>query len=625
MAAPPAPPSVPLHPVSVHDIQAWMIIRWSSLVGIDLPPWLIDILSVFFPPSTYEGVIVELTSLTLDYGLNEIPTATAGVGVGFNMRDHNVVAAIHYLSQYLKLFVAGSIWVQVRRTHISGAMFYTNQWPAGPFRVFDGYIVGTGFRKTTQGIDFTLQMTHWLSNLNFSSVLSRSSSPQNPGQVSFDPALPEFPNAGARDPNGFRHAAYMTQLLTSITAPVIREDLWGKVKDLPPAGIPADLVGLDTALFAEGVGGMKGWMTDLCKQDRINWRQFQTGLCDGVTPAPSASKNVEALSALRRIEPLRNGYIDGVPLAIKDLPGTQNIANQIAMALAYQMPEALANHTMWDKIVGEFGTELQFALVPQVEKAMIVPFNPGLRKVWTTIYASEIDFFEQNHHIPRPLRGVGMFIGREFASGGGVSLNQHPVYNTIGAYYENPKRRNGMVVFKKAPRWLSTVVMPHLYVAGGQDTVIGTGIEPAPAAPAGRERPPRAKIEDSKNLWCQYARGLYIQEVLRGRSGRISGRLRFDIAPGSIVKVEEPDEPFVLQRLQRSQSFVYAQVVRTSIMINSEAQKAGTAFQLAFIKDAAENTDAAYSIDTHPIWKHDWVGAPLVNHRQFYFGTARDI
>lgn len=608
---------------SVTSVSCWLVVKWSGLTGLEgasLPWWVQTIFEQLFPPHSWEGVPVELLQATVDFGLNEIPNAMATVAVGRRADNENIVAAIHYLTRHLKLFLPVSIWAEVAVTDSVGSR---DSWPVTetgapkPFRMFDGYITGSGFRKTSSAVEFDLSITHWLSDLNFSSTLSRSSSPQNPGQLSYWPSLPLYPNAGARDPSLFRQGSPITQPQTIINPGTILRDLWGyTLQTGDPSNWPS--------LPERGVGGIKQWLTELSLQDRINWRQIREGGCIGAQPLPDAAQNVEALSALSKIEPLANGYIDGVPLRMDRRPGIINIAVQIATQLGYETPEVLYNHTIWDKLVGQYGSDLLFAVVPQVEKALVVPFNPGLRRPWAVIYANDYDYFEQYSNIPRPLRGVGLFVGREFAAGGGVSLNNSPVYNTPGAYYENPKRLNGLVVWKKAPRWLSTVVIPHSYQAGGQDTEIATSFD-SKRGDIPDQKDPKCKFEDIKPLWCDYARGLYIQEILRGRNGRLSGRLRFDIAPGSIVRIEQPKEEFVVKQMfpgfvTPRRSYIYAQVLRVSCMINSESQRAGTSIQFGFTRDEDENEDESYSTDRHPIWACNWYGAPLVNDPAFYPG-----
>jgi hypothetical protein len=611
---------------SVIQLRSWMVIQWASLLdplnNIFLPTWVKSVLQYLFPPDQWEGIPVELVQVTTDFGKNEIPTALATVSAGRRADNTEIIAAIHYLTKHLKLFLRASVWCEGSVTDFTGT---ADPWPTTPdgqpkpFRVFDGYITGMARRKTANAIEYDLSLVHWLSDLNFSSTLSRSSSPQNPSQISYDPALPLYPNSGARDASLFRVGSPTSQAGAIINTNSVLLDLWGATTRV---GDPANWPAAPEA----GVGGMKQWLTELCLQDLINWRQVRFGSCAGTIPDEAGAKNTEALEALKKIEPLSKGYIDGVPLRMEERPGIQNIANQIATQIGFETPEVLHNHTIWDKLIGQYGSDLQFDLIPQVEKALIVPQNSGLRRPWVTIYANDYEYFEQYNNIPRPLRGIGLFVGREFGGGSGISLNNAPVYNTVGAYYENPNRRDGMVIWKKAPRWLSTVILPWMYQTGGQDTDIATSFDSSLGDPPD-QKDPKCKFEDAKPLWCDYARALYIQEILRGRNGRLSGRLRFDIAPGSIIRIETPEEPFILEQMadpegQPTRSYIYAQALRVSCVINVESQRAGTAIQFGFTRDEDENEDPSYSLDRHPIWACNWYGAPLVNENAFYPGGA---
>lgn len=610
---------------AVYGLQLWMVVRWPGLLGlntnIELPDFVLSVLQLLYPQAESEGVALELLQASVDFGINEIPSASAVVAVGRQADRVSVLSAIHYLVKNLKLFLAISLYAKIETRAAQGPH---DTWPVDEagnpkaFRIFDGYITGTGFKKTPQTVEFHCAMIHWLSDLNFSSVLSRSSSPKNPGQISFDPSLPNMPNAGARTPALFSngHGSALTQAMPLMGGATLKADLWGNTSSLPTD--PKRKVGA----AAIGVGGIKQWLTEVCRNDRINWREIQFGAC-GTPPSSVAAKNVEALAALSRIEPLDNGYIDGVPLAMDDRPGLENIAAQIATQIGLDTA-TLHNHTVWDKLVGQFGPTLLFSLIPQVEKALIVPNAPGLRRHWATVFANDYDYYERSDLIPRPLRGVGLFVGREFAAGGQIGLNNAPVHNTVGAYYENPNRRNGLVEWREAPRWLATIPLPHMYSPARHGFLAATTLD-AKKGNVPNQPPPKCKFNRIRALWCDYARSLYIQEILRNRTGRLSGKLRFDIAPGSIIKIEEPEEPFVLETLGDKPSYVFAQALRVSCVLDAERMKAGTAIQFAFTRDEEENVDDSFSLDRHPLWQNNWYGAPLVNDEIFYPGGAPGI
>ena len=98
-------------------------------------------------------------------------------------------------------------------------------------------------------------------------------------------------------------------------------------------------------------------------------------------------------------------------------------------------------------------------------------------------------------------------------------------------------------------------------------------------------------------------------EMLRGNTAELSGKLRFDIAPGSCVRIEGKGERFVEE--DETAVPLYASVYRTTIVINSENQRAGTTFALAHVRTEAENGDPRCAIDKPPLYKEPWRGAAL--------------
>jgi hypothetical protein len=95
--------------------------------------------------------------------------------------------------------------------------------------------------------------------------------------------------------------------------------------------------------------------------------------------------------------------------------------------------------------------------------------------------------------------------------------------------------------------------------------------------------------------------------VLSQRYGEMSGKLRFDIAPGSIIKIKEPD------LRTASEVTTYAAVTHVSFVINAEQHTAGTSFTLLNLRSELENNDELYTSEKPPLYPDGkWVGGPLV-------------
>jgi hypothetical protein len=245
-----------------------------------------------------------------------------------------------------------------------------------------------------------------------------------------------------------------------------------------------------------------------------------------------------------------------------------------------------------------------------VDTALVVPFTPGLRPSSNkarTINEDEIDYFESTMAIPRPLRGVilmadrGSMAGLTSVNGQRLQANGKDAQSQMGAFYDSCKQ--GVFLCKDAPAWMVNAVRPNEDTQNMIQKPVPTNHNPG--NPNQNNQVPPVPIDTQ--LWKAYAQSLYLQEVLRYRQARIGGKLRFDISPGSVVTVGVPEDKFV----QTGARYVYGTVIRTTVTINAEAQKAGTAFQIGFVRDDSENTDPDFSTDKHPMWANSFDGAPL--------------
>ena len=183
-------------------------------------------------------------------------------------------------------------------------------------------------------------------------------------------------------------------------------------------------------------------------------------------------------------------------------------------------------------------------------------------------------------------------------------------------------------MFKEGPKWMSNFVSNYLYA--GASTGVAGGLKTAASPDAGSPHaapPPATILTDAKTVWDAYAQVLYIHEILKGRQGTITGPVRFDIAPGSQLKVEVTEDKFVKNILHtvpdpdtgflicddKYYTFFYCAVLRVSTTIDCQNQKASTSFYVGHVRSEAENVDPATSIFEHPLWQAcQWGGCVLV-------------
>ena len=107
------------------------------------------------------------------------------------------------------------------------------------------------------------------------------------------------------------------------------------------------------------------------------------------------------------------------------------------------------------------------------------------------------------------------------------------------------------------------------------------------------------------------AQALYANEILKGRIGQVSGALRFDICPGSTIKVEGVSDRFLPGDDPIGEDR-YATVLRVTYYFDAENPRTGTAFNLAHIRNEKENEAEDTSVKRHPLYTRVWKGDKLL-------------
>lgn len=602
-------------------------------------------------------VCLDLLSVSTEFELNAIPTCQVNVAIGRRADDVTKASAIHYYIDDLKLQLPATVWCRAMSGDSSaGEDAVAEDWPEEKFKIFEGYVTGSGFRRTSQGADLPLALTHWLTDLNFSSAVSKQAHPQNAAQFFYQAKF----TIDAKMSGGGTLSAFPVMVSPQLAMPyfntsVIINDFWGGSKIVNGKGqrVPS---------------GLKDWLLSFTRTDRINASQIKN-LATGATGELKPAQNWEACRALARFEPdaewlmnTESGYVLGVPLAMDDL-GQLNyfIANTIGQEIGIETLDAYSNVTFWDKLAGQFHANYMFSIVPLVEKALVVPFVPGLSSgdsedlVHRTIQTSEIDSVDLQAVMPRPLRAVGVVMGRQMEAGGSTSLTRPAQYASFGGWFDkmaidpindtdlnpggvapgpkDPRYKEGLIMFKDGPRWMSNFVSNYLYTTKSVGTNTGKTINGLDGGVKPDVAEPRIILKDARPVWDLFARSLYIHEVLKNRQGTVTGPVRFDIAPGSSVKIEATEDKFVKHvvfgGIQNSEEcnqkyfkFFWGAVLRVSTVIDCQNMKAFTSLWIAHIRDRKENKDPATAIGRHPLWqKCRWAGCVMVQTTGNVFGT----
>ena len=186
---------------------------------------------------------------------------------------------------------------------------------------------------------------------------------------------------------------------------------------------------------------------------------------------------------------------------------------------------------------------------------------------------------------------------------------------------------NGMVLYQQAMSWVANVTPstawgrpaanPHGVVGTAQNPGVGPG-----AGVFGRPQP-RDLEAIGQNLWDRYAQAIYVSESVKDRSGRLTGRLRFDIAPGSAIRIICMEEKFVAQQTVPVDGgnpyyALYATVGMLTHTLDAERMQAETRVEFNHVRNKGEALDPAFSTVNHPLYTFPWPGGPLVFHPAFF-------
>jgi hypothetical protein len=521
------------------------------------------------------GVQIELTRVELEYPLSAIPRATLVCAIGRDVRSL-LPANIHGVYDQLKVNVPITVWAEAAEVANSGIS--GGEWPIGPFIVFLGIIVGVGYRKSRSGAaNLTLACRHFLVDLEFSYTPNKKTHPLNMGN---------FHNQAGIKMAGGVHFLISTLAKKYFTRDNVVDDYWAR--------------------------SLQPWMVDICNQRQI----FEGEAVE--------NGNDDAIGVLRMFEPFVGpvnpftgigSYKFGVPMSMNNFGifGTRPGIDAIVTDASNEGLRAFLGATIWEKIVSDYGSRYLFSVCPMATRALVVPVIPGLKTLWNTIDPVEYDSISLSNFLPRPLRGVILETGANSMTGAwGLRRGGGQDIKTIGGRFENANMDEGMLYFREAPQWIANAVSQMAWSQFCARLFHGNAFAGGAGVPAPFPKPVDLRAQ-AKILWDEYAKAIYLYEVFKTRKGTVTGRIRFDIAPGSSIGLITTEEKFIKQTgVNIGEQILYGIVTNVSIMIDSEAVQGYTSFEVSYLRDEFENNDINLTTLQHPLWSKAWAGAPLV-------------
>lgn len=535
------------------------------------------------------GEVRDIVAISGTFALNTIPKASLVLACGVNALT-NQPATAHKILSTVKMRAKVKVWLEFDTTDGK-----KEKSPSQKLMVFDGYYAGFGFQRAQDNAQYTMHLVHWLDDLNAGSMLSRNF----------------FPGAGyslAENANS-----------------------WSVSAGQGGSGLVQAIPGLDP------------------KREYIQYQKYTNDFW-GQTIKPLLLKIADWPRPDEQCKPDGEaGADDPLKKALERIPGEGGVNPNISkLALNFddlkeKLSPALLDRainqgmsqsglagfnysTMWSMLIGVWGPSFLFAISPAVEFANVIPYFGGLRfqdggANFKTIKADEYGYANFMCNTGTILEAISIYWGQGSSTniiGGDIKvLNKTSFCSPAGTFPPRGLRdHRGTILVKEPPNWVTNYVGFQPYTMGSTGMVgrYTGGVMETPSSgentPTGGkpDRPETHRQLKDSRLLDVFAEHWYKSEFLQQRYGELSGKLRFDIAPGSIVKIEAPRS--VMPMLPDNTDMV-GMVAQVSFVINAELANAGTSFSLTNIRSIDEDKEELKTARLPPMYKKEWAGGPL--------------
>lgn len=545
------------------------------------------------------GVTIPVLSVSITYGINAIPTATAIVALGRNARTGEMSAiygqlrAIQQMAP-VSIRCVGSLG-DFSATGVDGKkiQFPTNL--SNNAFLFVGYTAGISYRRNMGQVALVLNMAGKLVDLSLSSGGSTDVVPGSPHSLM-------MPITGAGT-NTQAYSTADTKFANNLTLDIKDNFSYGVLRALYEV---SKFNRLQTHNFSCGdlpVGGINNLSA--------NFRAAE--VIQGSPIPPKGEVNEYPWHGIAGYTAVP-GYNGGPCPLLMDSP----IIAKASMAISNNISSSVASTSMWGMLLGTILPSFGCAIIPRATSAILAPVLPNAQLESLTIPVEDYFDFDMTTMSQRPLFGVGVLssysIGTDAKSssflciGGGYTADRDEVMAV----------NNGMWMFVNAPDWIEnwTNFDPKARTGDAMvNKMLATPSHDAAGvstASVSRDTAPEAKpVSDAMR---KYAQMVYGANALRGRDGMLVGKLRFDVTPGMTIRIlgEQvvPDDRIGVDRMGTN---LYAFVNQVTLTINPAQMAASTAFRLSNIRTEFENSSPRFAMTEHPFFGDNWFrSAPLI-------------
>ena len=521
------------------------------------------------------GIELVASQFQMEYGVNAIPNATALIALGRDARtgdDSSVYQAVSSLKQMAPVIVT-----------LSGKMLDWDtagkEWPMGEHILFIGYVSGITYRRTLGTVSLVLNMVQKMVDLTFSSA----------GSADLVPGAPQ-----------------------DLMLPMLAKNAGGEIYGTAGGRFVESLTRDQNIDFSMGILKV---IETLCRDNQL---QIHEAWCSGSTPGVAAnkrdnSKALDVINASGLWEGIHNAESVGTDQYSKAYKLDINSSGRpfVSKWVGRIVQSNLSSNSIWSMLIGSLLPSFGMALFPTSTKAYLAPWLPMSRDYKRTIRPEEYVDFNLSMQSKRPLYGVGVSSSYNFAT----IEKQGDGKVCVGASFiadSTEGQNDGMWMFVNAPGWMDGWVQfdSNIGAAGGDPSIVAmlskpshdaTGVD----ADAFQAEDSSALADEWNPTLEKYAQMIYAQNSLRSREGTLVGKLRFDIAPGTHIRIESRGS-LVHQTgnmgVDQLAVPLIGMVSSVAVSINAEKPSANTVFRITNLRTEEENASPRFSMASHPFF-----------------------
>jgi len=526
------------------------------------------------PEDGSQGTVFPITYASVTASLNSIPVATVTIATGTRMQDGKI-SPIH-----------GKAGVALRNPHNWPwcRIYFRNLQTLETVIIFEGFVEHSGQGYSFASTEINLTIRHWLYALDAHPSISSVTHPSSVAaftQMLFFKSLPGSVGGGG--------------VSDEVTGLVFKQML----DEVFEGG--ADAFGQD--IIQNGLMEMLRFLTRL-SEEYTPWDI--SGLIDENILKPDIPLSVETIMAkrIKAGDTLRAqlGPDEFPILKIQSRDNSDDIAERMYHAMGNIPIESLQLNSVWAALI-QMAAQFGIMLVPRVHELRFIPkwFTPKINDIKRLKGVVSVN---GNWDYARPV-GAAIVLPTSL-DGKAVSAIDAPGMlnledsNAMSVYgtYQPPHGRPGTMLVRQRADWAGNIVEPSLPKNPGN---MDQNEANQATAMTDDGQLPAEKEADGRYFYDALAEEAYWDEGLKGRKADVVCPIRFDVCPGSTVRIKTGGDVRLEARNgdQLTTEFV-GFVLSMKLTFDTINASASAQYALTHVRDTDAQKDL---LEHHPIYQ----------------------